>query len=179
MKKIIALLLMLVMLLSLCACGGTKEPKPTPTPLTLDNYKTYLNTSWNCFTKDMPNGSIGFQISSGIKTSDSRTTVMFFGCIGGWVRFTGASPNFNYHDVTVVAKITGQYGAVDALSEDVTPEYTDFEMPVTLELNIAGDGYADLEKIDIYDDTNHLITCDDWLNATLEVVEISGTVEAT
>lgn len=182
MKKLMALILAMIMLVSFAGCGGEggeKLPKDA-VALTVDNYSMYFDLWTSCYGDGMPNGSIGFQISGpqgyGIDVGGSGTQLMFEGCIGTQVMTYNASTNFNYNNVVIEGSFKGTYGALDALSSDYEITRYDLEIPVTLRLKISGDGSAYGEVLNIYDDTNHLVTCDDLIDCEFVVTSVSGYV---
>lgn len=186
MKKLMALILAMIMLVSFAGCGGNggekggeKLPKDA-VALTIDNYSMYFDLWTSCYCDGMPNGSIGFQISGpqgyGIDVGGSGTQLMFEGCIGTQVMTFNASTNFNYNNVVIEGSFKGTYGALDAHSSDYKITRYDLEIPITLRLKISGDGNAYGEVLNIYDDTNHLVTCDDLLDYEFVVTSISGYV---
>ena len=173
MKRTVALLLalFLVMALSLCACGGDK------TKLTMDNYETYLDIDCSSKlggAKDYGEIMGGRHIGSSIYTT-----------IGATLTVNGKSDNYNYHNVSVTAKITGHY---IPFSEKVMEQLNRNE--ITMENYV----YSHLEPVDItltantdivgHGSDSHTIQLpsDLWLlkggadSLTYEIVDVSGTL---
>lgn len=170
-KNLLALLLALVMILSLCACGNDEIK------LTLDNYKTYLNI--NCSSKlggakDYGEIMVGQHIGSSVYTT-----------IGATLTVNGKSDNYNYHDVSVTAKVTGNYVpfSVEVIRKinrkAITMDdyfYSHLEpVDITLTANtdIVGHG-SDSHTIQLPSDL--WIFDDDADSLTYEIVDVSGTL---
>ncbi|MBR2937742.1 MAG: hypothetical protein IKB80_04535 [Oscillospiraceae bacterium] len=164
MKKALSLILALVMCLSLCACGSaSKGSTSAEIELTLDNYQKYLQVDVSC--------------------SASGEGVRFMnpipGYTGPWypeilsiVSTKGVSTNFNYNDVVVVIEISGTYDDYHAYENALNSKDNPFEMTITVETDIAGNG----KNTDIFKLAYKLVTRNALINSTWKVVSISGTV---
>ena len=168
------MLLAMIMMFSFAACGGTSSGNGTPSVpkdaivLTPGNYEKYfsIETLVSCDDELMCSG--------GITVPGSTTSyIAWYKDIVCQFNVWGASQNFNYNDVVVECKIKGKYGSIDPLSDNHVPEYHNFEIPMTLELNIAGKA-SEKGYFTVYTEANQQRTVDDLIEYELEIVSISG-----
>lgn len=168
MKKLLSMLLICTMMFCLAACGKSKDIE-----LTLDNYDDYLKIEVNSYAYgDM------YGVSEGVKVSDTTYALMFYGDINGNAYVKGASTNFNYNDVKIKVKLSGEYESYKfdtyMLGSFAESENGTYEMIFELDTNISGDSEqfnVEYALPDGYVTHNHLL-----YNTNVEVIEISGTV---
>ncbi len=177
MKKALFLILALVMCLSLCACGsgsGTSEnPQNKGTPLTIDNYENYLNVSVSAHaSKDdthLPvsvkkhNNGKGMELPNGYAWE-------LYPLLYVNTSVNGASTNFNYMDVELTIKVSGEYYP-GAPSAGVWGDSTHFERNIIIKCDIGGKAF-DNQYIDM-----GAYIHSDMMEYTWEVVSISGYVD--
>jgi len=193
MKKLVAMLLAMIMALSFAACGNETieklEEEPAEengntvsevnipegaTALTLENYKKYLNFQIFCNTWGDSvhyKGNDGY----GIKVVDGSSHVAWYEKFGAHIVVEGASQNFNYNDIVIECVVKGKYGSIDPNSDNWVLEYHDFEIPISIELNIAGYGENN-NGITVYDEIDKQRTVDELIEYEFEIVSISGYV---
>ncbi len=144
--------------------------------LTLENYKKYLNFQIFCNTGGKSvnyGGNSGYGIKV-IKGSDTTHLAWYEG-FGAVINVEGASQNFNYNDIVIECVVKGRYGSIDPGLSNWVLEYHDFKIPLTIELNIAGQG-SGRDVITIYDEINRQRTVNELIEYEFEVVSISGYV---
>ena len=168
MKKIIILLSIGTMVFCLTACGKSKEIE-----LTLENYDDYLNI-------DVSGHASGdmYGVSQSVRLTDDYSALMFYGDIIGNAYVKGASTNFNYNDVKIKIKLSGEYESYKfdtyMLGTFAQSENGTYEMIFELDTNISGDSEQVSDDFSLPDG---YVTHDYLLyNKNVEVIEISGTV---
>lgn len=176
MKRTVSLFLSLlltlsVLTLSLCACGNDEIK------LTLDNYETYLDI--NCSGKlggarDYGEIMVGKHIGSSVYTT-----------IGATLTVNGKSDNYNYHDVSVTAKITGNYvpysvevirqinGKAITMENYISSHLEPVDITLNANTDIVGHG-SDSHTIQLPSNLWLLDKDADFL--TYEIVDVSGTL---
>lgn len=166
MKRALTLFLALLMVLSLCACGGDSGK----IELTLDNYETYLKVN----TYMLEEGTwLQLSYENGIALPDGSVQVAVYPQAGCELTINGASENFNYNDVKVVAHVTGRW-EYRKLFGVVPPggEPGNQEVDLTLEAigNITGQG-RDRKTFKFPADC---YSCRQLAGCNIEIVEVSG-----
>lgn len=175
MKKKLSILLILAMVISLGGCnsGATK--------LTLDNYAKFLDVEvWCPFENE-------YQVQSSLM---GQTQIIdYYTSVCGTIKTKGLSQNFNYENITITVKITGETPCIkrsrvanqlDIKRSDI--EYEEFEITVVLtDTDITGEGIGEKE----YDLPSDKMTknfeersyfFDAQKSYTYEIIEISGKV---
>lgn len=175
MKRIIALVLAAIFcLLTFCACGEKKEDDKGDSnkiQLTTENYKTYLDVNVEVVGggKDYPN----------MFDSDP----ICYSAIDAIATVKGASSNYNYENVVITIKVSGEYEHMSGLSAYDWPS-TDGKKPINMEdivitTNIAGngEGRSSMNVVDNFDGYgDYDVARMDWTYPKYEVVSVSGYV---
>ena len=136
--------------------------------LTMDNYRQYLDVSPSRYLT----GEYGlFRDVCPEQTKDGHTTWDWYKEIIYSASVNGVSTNYNYNDVVVVFKVSGTYDTFDLENgEWVREEDNPIDLTIEVTTDIAGNG-----------DDSKTISSGRWIhenlvNATIEVVSVSGTV---
>lgn len=158
----------------LIAARTTYNAIPKPIELTIDNYLKYLDFGVNAFTSGMPDGSLGFRLKEGVRNPNGGIQLMLYGCVYFQAFSKPRSSNYEFSDVVIELKFNEEYKYIVPF-ENNRIDTEKVEMPLTVNIDIAGNGYAE-EKMDIYQASSKHLTFDDWLNTNCEIVSISGTV---
>lgn len=184
MKRTLALLLALLMVLPLCACGK----KGDEIKLTLDNYKTYLNVT----TRTDESGS-EVRPPYGVRVSTNTIRTILYSGGSCTLTISGISENFNYNDVKVVVRATGDYKYIIPDDGFVTGELTLATTTsgityIVPDINKMGVEEVDLTLEAIGDITGHGRDSKEFTfpgggysysafaNCNFEIVEVSGTL---
>ncbi len=166
MKKAIVIIFATIMVLSLVSCG-----KPKETQLTSENYATYLTVKSNAYSAQ-PEGksSMGLSYSKGLKIG-STTKTFFEEGIKLQINVKGASSNYDYNNVVITGNFKGTYGDFNPFNTNGDQLVNkEIDETLTVELNIAGDGSAQIIlPADHY-------TCTELLDIKFEITEIKGTI---
>ncbi len=170
MKRTLALFLALLMALSLCACGGDEIE------LTLDNYKTYLDV--HC------SNQLGGAADYGEMVAGRHVGESVYTAIDSFLVVDGKSDNYNYNDVSVTVKFTGQYvpfsvevneqlNKGEVTMEDYCASHLEpVDITLTANADIIGHG-SNGHTIQLPSD---LWTYSSSADLTYEIIDVSGTL---
>ena len=197
MKKVISLLLALVMSLCMCACGeNAGGEKSDAIELTLENYEQYLDVYANAYVKsdyEVHNAAqSGFVIGRSSGGYDF-VTGDFGQNVYGFVSVEGLSQNFNYSNIKVEVKFTGEFNHCDLASSDDdkpgTLMWSPYQFNATCsKVDITGKGSNDGNDkftlpagrgIPVLNYANGVVRYyeeRDFLKFSFEIVSVSGTV---
>ncbi len=162
MKRTLALFLALLMALSLCACGGGDDG----IELSLDNYETYLKIHTYMLEEGTP---LQLSFSNGVQLPDGSIQVVLYPEAGCELVIDGASENFNYNDVKVVAHVTGNWKY-----RGLNGETGDQEVDLTLE--VTGDITGRGQESKTFKFPADCWSCRQLADCDIEIVEVSGTL---
>ena len=138
MIALISILLVFVMCLTMCACAG--ETKSNEIELTLENYDDYLEFYASIRPKQYIETSSFYWLGA---YSNSYTRLVendFFTGYSGYFSATPVTPNYNFHNVTIKIRFTGNVLAILENSNPDNPKTTNytFDFDDTFELNVGG-----------------------------------------
>lgn len=180
MKKTISFLLIIAVLLSFCFSLSACSSKGTK--LTLENYSDYLSVGAsveNSGRVDIKGAIWLGKYSGGYKSVHSY----FSPDLIGYIYTSNLAPNFNYMDVEITVKFTGEVVVLSRNCDTENPDLSKkpFEFEGKFGLTVGGKSKGDEAR---YPLPSNLMTIDDMfhdyseyeLKYQYEVVNISGTV---
>lgn len=163
MKKIIKYLMLIIFtMISMTGCGLSKKIY-----LNMNNYEKYLKINTNVY-----NAILDDQVYVGsIEIGNGYSTFYMYKSYRGWLSIKGVSQNFNYNDVKIKVKISGDYKYYK-IGDYKNPDSDSFEMTLEASTDIAGNSK------DAYEDRylGENVTHENLINYKVEVISVSGYV---